>query len=73
MNWIKLKTAGGEVRLVNMSQVLEIRPTVGGGCAFHYGYFDNVYDVPIEEIEDALVQLQKQNRGSEQERWLNGE
>lgn len=72
MNWIKVKTGAGEVRLVNMSHVLEVRPVVGG-CAFHYGDFYTVYDATVEEIEDALVQLSKQNEGSEQERWLNGE
>lgn len=72
MNWIKVKTVDGEVRFINMSHVLEIRPVVGG-CAFNFGDFYNVYDVPVGEIEDALVQLSKQNKGSEQERWLNGE
>ena len=71
MNWIKVKTGAGEVRLVNMSHVLEVRPVVGG-CAFHYEDFHTVYDVTVEVIEDALVEMQKQ-KGSEQERWLNGE
>lgn len=72
MNWIKLKSGDGEVRLVNMSHVLYVIP-IEGGCEFHYREFRIVCDTPIGEIEDALAQLSKQSEGSEQARWLNGE
>jgi hypothetical protein len=68
--WLRIVTNKGNLRLVNLDNVAEIKPNPYGGTDF--AYIDDTsatYDIEMEKVETAMDELL--NVG--QERKMNGD